>query len=274
MNELYRVLETTKQNVHQWVRRQQSKEVHQEQLCELTSQLRVDHPRMGGKNLYKKINPSFMGRDRFLGWYRESGFMLAPKRNFRRTTDSSGVIRFPNLMEGLELTHVNQAWVSDITYYELNGKFAYLTLIMDAYSRKIKGYQVSKTLRAEDTTVPALRMALKCLPKGAKPIFHSDGGGQYYCKQFIALTHKQFQNSMGKTAYENPKAERLNRTIKNDYLYGYHPVTFKELENKAAKAVKMYNQEKPHQSLGGLTPDHFERNQILTKTNLKTVNSI
>ncbi|WP_051315454.1 DDE-type integrase/transposase/recombinase [Algoriphagus terrigena] len=99
-------------------------------------------------------------------WYRASGFMLAPKRNFRRTTDSSGVIRFPNLTESLELTHVNQAWVSDITYYELNGKFAYLTLIMDAYSRKIKGYQVSKTLRADDTTIPALRMAMKCLPQG------------------------------------------------------------------------------------------------------------
>lgn len=274
MNELYRVLETTKQNVHQWMCRQQSKEVHQEQLCELTSQLRVDHPRMGGKNLYKKICPSFMGRDRFLGWYRESGFMLAPKRNFRRTTDSSGVIRFPNLMANLELTHVNQAWVSDITYYELNGKFAYLTLIMDAYTRKIKGYQISKTLRAEDTTIPALRMALKCLPKGLKPIFHSDGGGQYYCRQFIALTQKQFQNSMGKTAYENPKAERLNRTIKNDYLYGYHPTTFKELVTKTAKAVKMYNQEKPHQSLEGLTPNQFERNQILTKTNSKAVNSI
>lgn len=274
MNALYRVLETTKQNVHQWNRRQHSKEVHQEQLCQLASQLRVDHPRMGGKNLYKKINPSFMGRDRFLDWYRESGFMLSPKRNFRRTTDSSGVIRFPNLTAGLELTHVNQAWVSDITYYELNGKFAYLTLIMDAYSRKIKGCHASKTLRAEDTTIPALKMALKCLPKGVKPIFHSDGGGQYYCKQFLALTQGRFRNSMGKTAYENPKAERLNRTIKNDYIQEYHPATFRELEAKTARAVKMYNQEKPHQSLGGISPDQFEQNQLLLNNKAKTVNSI
>lgn len=93
MSALYRVLGTTKQNVHQWIRRQQSREVHQEWLCGQTAQLRVDHPRMGGKNLYKKSCPSFMGRDRFLGWHRASGFMLAPKRNFRRTTDSSGVIR-------------------------------------------------------------------------------------------------------------------------------------------------------------------------------------
>ncbi|WP_425393756.1 integrase core domain-containing protein [Algoriphagus terrigena] len=74
---------------------------------------------------------------------------------------------------------------------------------------------------------------------------------------------------MGKTAYQNPKAERLNETIKNDYLYGYHPTTFKELEIKTAKAVKMYNQQKPHQSPGGLTPDQFERNKNLTKTNFK-----
>lgn len=273
MNRLYRILGTSKQNIHQWAGRQRAAEAYKERLWELTTRIRADHPRMGGKNLYKKISPDFMGRDRFLGWYNASGFKLIPKRNYRRTTDSSGVIRFPNLMDKMELTHVNQAWVSDITYYELNGKFAYLTLVMDAYSRKIKGYQVSKTLRAEDTTLPALKMAMKGLSKGIRPIFHSDGGGQYYCKQFIAMT-KGFQNSMGKTAYENPKAERLNRTVKNDYLQGYHPRNFRDLEIKTEKAVRMYNQEKPHQSLGGITPNQFELIQIQNKQHPKTVNYI
>lgn len=274
MNELYRVLGTSKQNIHQWSRRKTSGILLQDELNECVSRIRMDHPSMGGKNLYRKINPDSMGRDRFLGWYRRSGFMILPKKNYRRTTDSSGVIRFPNLLVSKKLTRVNQAWVSDITYYDLNGRFAYLTLIMDAFSRKIRGYQISKSLRAEDTTVPALKKALKGLSKGEPPIFHSDGGGQYYCKEFLRLTKGRLMNSMGKTAYENPQAERLNRTIKNDYIQRYAPGTFKELISDTAKAVKMYNQEKPHLSLNGNTPEQFELQYLSNNYTSKTVNSI
>jgi len=99
---------------------------------------------------------------------------------------------------------------------------------------------------------------MKNLSDGQKPIIHSDGGGQYYSKSFLALTHGRFTNSMGKSAYENPYAERLNRTIKNSYLVYYRPDTFKELQAYLSKAVTMYNDGKPHQSLRGLTPKAFE----------------
>ena len=183
------------------------------------------------------------------------------------------MIRFPNLTLDKELTGINQLWVSDITYFDLGHKFYYLTFIMDQYSRKIKGYSVSRTLRSEDTTMPAVQMAMRCLKSNDKPIFHSDGGGQYYSKSFLKLTSGRVINSMGKTAYENPYAERLNRTIKNNYLYRYGPKGYDSLKRLTKKAVNMYNQGKPHDGLQGLTPSVFER-MLVIKNNVKPLSKV
>ena len=159
-----------------------------------------------------------------------------------------GVTRFENHLLNLELTHVNQVWVSDITYYAISNRFYYLTFIMDLYSRTIVGYAVSENLFTENTTLPALKMALRvrqgCNLKGL--IIHSDGGGQYYSKVFLEIT-KDMVNSMCESVYENIHAERINGTIKNQYLEGYKPANFEELKKMSAKAVNMYNRYKPHQ---------------------------
>lgn len=261
MNQIYRWLETTKQNVHQRLERELKREEEKEQLKVILCQVREDHPEMGCKLLYKKVKPQTMGRDKFFEFYRDYGFKIIPKKCFRRTTDSSGVVRFPNLIKDLELTGVNQVWVSDITYYEINGKFYYLTFIMDQYSRKIIGYSASKTLKTVDTTIPALKMALTRI-KGdevVKPIIHSDGGGQYYSKEFLSLTRGCIRNSMCESVYENPHAERINGTIKNSYLKGYGPNNLEDLNRKLSKAVYMYNHEKPHCAIQHNTPVEFEQ---------------
>ena len=202
-----------------------------------------------------------MGRDRFEAFCFEEGFMVEIKKNFRRTTNSLGVTRFPNLIQGLVLTGVNQVWVSDITFYEMNSRFYYLTFIMDLYSRKVIGYSESDSLLTNDTTILALKMAIRTR-KGqdlAGLIIHSDGGGQYYCKDFLKITAEyQIRNSMCESVYENPHAERLNRTIKNNYLYPYGPENRIELRTMLKKAVDMYNRHKPHGSLKGLSPVKFE----------------
>lgn len=208
-----------------------------------------------------------MGRDRFFEFYGKYGFRIVPTKAFRRTTDSTGVIRFPNLIKDRELTDVDQVWVSDITYYEINGKFYYLTFIMDQYSRRIVGHSASTTLKTVGTTVPALRMALKRITadEGTKPIIHSDGGGQYYSKEFLGLTNKRLRNSMCVNVYENPHAERINGTIKNDYLRGYDPLDFKGLKRSLDKAVYMYNNEKPHSSIHHFTPVQYEQHIKMEK---------
>lgn len=261
MSQIYRWLGTTKQNIHQRLNRELKRSGEEEQIKVILLQIREDHPEMGCKALYRKVNPQTMGRDRFFDFYRNYGFRIAPKKSFKRTTDSSGVIRFPNLVTGRELTGVNQVWVSDITYYEMNGKFYYLTFIMDQYSRRIIGYSASNTLSTEDTTIPALKMALTRITENqeAKPIIHSDGGGQYYSRKFIELTNGRLRNSMCKNVYENPHAERINGTIKNSYLKGYGPISFGDLTKKLNKAVYMYNYEKSHSSISHYTPVAFER---------------
>jgi transposase InsO family protein len=268
MNEIYRAIGTSKQNVHQRLNRALCQQEEKAQLISIVHQVREDHPSMGAQALYQKLCPTTMGRDRFYSWYRANGLTIIPQKNWRRTTDSSGVIRFKNLIDGIELNGVNQVWVSDITYYEMGDKFFYLTFIMDQYSRTIKGFHASSSLRTEETTIPALRMAMKCLRPYQKPIIHSDGGGQYYSKSFLAFTNDHFINSMGKSAYENPHAERLNRTIKNSYLKYYRPESFDALKKQLARAVEMYNNGKPHKSLKGLTPKQFESKVKSQKINV------
>jgi transposase InsO family protein len=91
-------------------------------------------------------------------------------------------------------------------------------------------------------------------------IIHSDGGGQYYCKKWLNLTSKyQIQNSMCESVYENAHAERINGIIKNDYLVGYGPQDHRQLKTMTAKAVQKYNNEKPHQSIGNISPNQFEK---------------
>ncbi len=276
MNRLYRAIGTSKQNVHQRMDRQLIRLEEEAQMELIIRQVRKNHPGMGMRQLYRKLQPSHMGRDRFYSWYGESGFILKPRKNWRRTTDSSGVIRFANKVAGKRLTGVNQVWVSDITYYELGDRFYYLTFIMDQYSRLIKGHSVSISLKTTETTIAALQRAIPHLRPEDLPIFHSDGGGQYYSQEFLELTKGKFINSMGESAYENPFAERLNRTIKNQYLKRYQPSNYRELQNMTKKAVEMYNSDKPHDGLGGLTPHLFEEKQMKNdvKPCLKVVNSI
>jgi len=181
MNEVYRVLGTSKQNFHQGVDRLLMQQMEREQLLVILYQVRKDHPKMSCRDMYRMIRPQYMGRDRFEAFCKEEGFSVELKRNFRRTTNSLGVTRFPNLVQGLKLTGVNQVWVSDITYYEMTNRFYYLTFIMDLYSRKIIGYSVSDNLLTDNTTIPALNKAINTRQGQnlTSLIFHSDGGGQY-----------------------------------------------------------------------------------------------
>lgn len=266
MNDLYRIAGISKQGFHQYLDKQLLVMEEQQQLLPVISQIRADHPRLSVRQMYKMLNPQSMGRDKFEQFCYQYGFKLAVKRTWYRTTNSLGVTRFENLVTGLELTGVNQAWASDITYYRLGERFYYLTFIIDLYSRLITGYAVSDGLLTEQTTIPALQMALRQRQPDPGLIFHSDGGGQYYCKAFLAITKShQISNSMCETPYENAHAERINGTIKNDYLAHYGPQNYDQLLTLTHKTVKMYNFHRPHSALGYLSPAQYE---LSTKTTI------
>jgi len=291
MNAIYRTLGISKQAFHQRVDLNIRQQEELEQFLPIIRQVREDHPRMAAREMYRLIQPQTIGRDRFEAFCFEHGFKLDIKRNFHRTTNSLGVTRFENLVEGFELKGINQVWVSDITYYEMNGRFYYLTFIMDLYSRRILGYSASNNLFTENTTIPALIMAIR-RRNGydlERLIFHSDGGGQYYSKEFLRLTKQTgIRNSMCEDVFGNTHAERINGTIKNAYLGSYNPQNPVQLNNMLIKAVKMYNEQKPHKALKGLCPQVFEdllsglltemelinkRKKVAKKENLTIINN-
>lgn len=270
MNKLYKSLGISKQAFHQMMDRDLLVRSEKQQLLMLIYQIREDHPTMGARDLYYKLNPQTMGRDRFEEFCREEGLMVEKIRNWRRTTDSTGVVRFDNLLINMSLTAINQAWQSDITYFEVGGKFYYITFIEDSFSRRILGYSTSKRLTTEQTTLKALKMAINSRLKDKisikSVVFHSDGGGQYYDKEFLKLTGKAgFINSMCEYPWENGKVERLNGVIKNNYLIHRNIKSFADLEKEVDRTVSLYNREKPHIKLQRKSPIEFEKQYLCFK---------
>jgi transposase InsO family protein len=285
MKEILDAVGTSKQAFFQMMKRRHYREEESQQLLPLINEIRKDHPAMGARDMYIRLKPATLGRDRFERLCFDHGYRVKRIKNFRKTTNSEGVTRFPNRIRDIRLTGVNQVFVSDITYYEMGSRFYYLTFIMDLYNREIVGSSVSSNLRTECTTLPALHQLIQHRGKDnlKGSIMHSDGGGQYYCKEFKDLTKELGMiNSMTEeTVYENSHAERLNGIIKNSYLYLYGPSNMSSLVRMLEKAIRMYNTEKPHCSLGKKTPQSFLLNTVDNENNsqksyfpLSTVNHI
>jgi len=261
LNALYDAVGYSKQAIHQFIGRSNRYKEEVSHLIELILQIRKDHPTMCCRSMYYKINPSYIGRDKFEAICREYGFTSKRTKSRHKTTDSCGVIRFENLLNDRILTDKDEAWSSDITYYEIDGNFYYITFILDCYSRRIIGHNVSSRLLTRQTTLPSIRMAVKTRGDQIKEgvIFHSDGGGQYYADEFLEFTQEYgFKNSMCKHAYENGKAERVNGVIKNNYLKHWDIESLKDLVKSVDRAVNLYNNDKPHSSLQRMTPMEFE----------------
>jgi transposase InsO family protein len=262
----YQITSTSKQAIHQLIARRMHESEQTAYLQQLIIQIRADHPTLSCRAMYFKLRPAGIGRDNFERLCQQQGFSSINKRNLSRTTDSSGVIRFDNLLITTPLTHINQAWSSDITYFEVKGRFCFITFIIDCYSRRILGHKASGTLTTEQTTLAALQQAVKARGGKVPPqmIFHSDGGGQYYDKAFLQYTATHhMRNSMCEFAYENGKAERLNGTIKNNYLIHFNINSLEELHKSVDRAVSLYNNERPHKALKYQTPVAYENSSVI-----------
>ncbi len=190
---------------------------------------------------------------------RENGLLQPQKRRKIRTTNSQhGYPRYLNLVKELAVTHPNQVWVSDITYIRLGTGFVYLAVIMDIFTRRIRGWQLSRTID-QQLTLDALKMALEnYLPE----IHHSDQGVQYAANDYTDLLNKNsIQISMaaiGK-AEENGYAERLMRTIKEEEVDLTEYETFSDAYSQIRHFLEeVYQRKRIHSSLGYLTPNEFE----------------
>ncbi len=178
------------------------------------------------------------------------------KRRVPVTTFSDHWMRkYPNLIIDFIPTAPNQLWVSDITYITLKDDFAYLSLITDAYSRKIVGFYLSETLSA-DGCIKALLMALKNNPQLGRLIHHSDRGSQYCCADYVSILDKHFVKiSMTQSGdpLENAVAERVNGILKDELLEKIY-INYQEAKQAIAAAISIYNYQRPHSSIDMLTP--------------------
>ena len=237
----------SKQAVHQSRKRQLKFDLELMDLVQQADIIRNDHPGCGVEKLYRTLKPQFMGRDKFCEVFMELGYRVKRIQNYVRTTIPSH-INYPNLIEGMMVTKPFQVLQSDITYFDLNGKFYYIVFLIDVYTREIIGYHVGENMRAE-CNVKALKMALKQIsPEQCKTmIHHSDRGSQYGSKIYRKILKDAGTSiSLGLIAQDNAFAERINGTIKNEYLKRWHIRDFKDLKRSIKKAVNHYNQKRLH----------------------------
>lgn len=259
MNQVYAIAGVSKQAYFQHLKRELK---YQKLIAELVVQvdeIRTVHPGCGLEKMYKTLQPIGIGRDRFIETFKLLGYGVVKKKNFHRTTIPTH-IKFPNLITGMILNGPDQLWQSDITYFEVDHKFYYLVFIIDAFTKVIKGFSVSNHLRAE-ANINALNMAFKNSPKNLKGlIHHSDRGSQYIDKEYQSiLTKKGIHISMGIIAQDNAYAERINGTIKNEYLNYWNIKNFNELKKSVKQAVSHYNSYRIHNNLPSkFTPKNFE----------------
>lgn len=265
MNDIYLLCGLSKQAHHHAVKRYRGQIEKEIIYIGLMEQAREIHPGMGLRAMYDMLQPEGIGRDSFIALGLREGFRLKLLEKYTRTTYSVGS-RYRNLLRDKWFTDVNQIWSSDITYLYCLDSFFYLVLIMDVYSRRIVGYCLADNMRAENN-LKALKMALDL--RGitnyhGQLIHHSDKGGQYVSDIYTqTLENYGIKISMCDEVYENAHIERVNDTIKNQYLNRMAITNQQQLKRKVDQVIDTYNTTRPHQSLSKLSPVAYE-NQLKT----------
>jgi putative transposase len=261
MNDLFELCNISRQAHHQRLIREQKWSNLEYLIVGLILQTRDVHPGMGLRVIYDILQPNGLGRDAFISIGLTYGFRLITFKNPIRTTFSSPYSRYKNLLVDKKLDDINQLWTSDITYYNLAGKFYYIVLIMDVYSRNIIGYSLADNMRA-DNNCQALEMAFKTRKQRVftNLIHHSDRGGQYVSDDYVELlTNAGIKISMCNEVHENSHIERVNSTIKNQYLRYWNITNPEQLEYRLKQTIDTYNSSRPHSSLLKMTPESFEQ---------------
>jgi transposase InsO family protein len=274
LRELCRLLGFSRQAYYQYHKSLAKRVLQEDLVIQQVLYHRVLQPRIGGCKLHEMMelfmeeHDIAMGRDLLLDLLRENDLLLVRrKRNQPVTTDSNHWMRkYPDLIKDISLSRADELWVSDITYIYLpKKKFGYLSLVTDAYSRKIIGFCMNKDLSAGGP-VAALEMALKGRTSCEPLIHHSDRGSQYCSDDYIGLL-KVSTIGISMTQSGNPRdnaiAERVNGILKQELLEEVYP-DIKQAQQAVVTAIDIYNRIRPHSSVDMMTPEkaHTQTGQI------------
>ena len=243
------------------------REQHSQTVVDFVVRERLQQPRIGTRKLQYLMRQSDLsiGRDRLFELLRQYRLLVPCKRAYHKTTHSHHRFhKHPNLLRAgihqITPRRPDEVWVADITYLPVQEGEAYLSLVTDAYSRKIVGYHVHDNLKTE-SVIKAFSSALKHRRCEGALIHHSDRGIQYCSAQYQALHDKHgVRCSMtdGYDCYQNALAERVNGILKNEYLIS-KPGNITEARQMVMESVNTYNRRRPHLSLKYKTPDEIHR---------------
>jgi transposase InsO family protein len=252
----------SRQSLYQTEQRHQQREAVLEPVKAMVQEIRRRLPRLGTRKLYHLIKPELLeagiklGRDGLFEHLRQQRMLITPKRSYTKTTHSKHWMKkHLNLLANVEIHRPEQVLVSDITYLESDEGVHYLSLVTDACSRKIMGYELSHDLRAVHPNA-ALKQAIAQRVTDQPMIHHSDRGVQYCSATYQeTLSKHHIQPSMtdGYDCYQNALAERVNGILKQEFLL-YRCKTFEELKRLVDESVDAYNRLRPHLCLGMKTP--------------------
>lgn len=242
-----------------------------QQVIDLVMHYRYLMPSIGTRKLYWLIKPKLIehglkfGRDQLFKILKENNLLIQPKRRYTKTTDSKHWMKkHPNLLKDYKPVQANEVLVSDITYVESVEGVHYLSLVTDAYTRQIKGYKLSKDMKAENV-VQAFEMAMKCSTDRATVMIHHSDRGSQYCSELYQSALNKYGVTPSMTdgylakrcfSYQNALAERVNGILKQEFLTT-RCNTMAELNQLIVESVEIYNCYRPHLSLGMMTPNQI-----------------
>jgi putative transposase len=195
---------------------------------------------------------------------REDNLLGTQPKRFVVTTNSNHKLEiYLNLAGRMKLTGINQLWVADITYIRLRTEFVYLAVILDAFSRKVVGWSLDRTLAAR-LTITALEQALVSRQPQAGLVHHSDRGFQYACAEYVAILEKRGMiPSMSRPAnpYDNASCESFMKTLKREEIYANQYNNLEHLRGNIEEFIeRYYNRQRLHSALGYRSPEEFEQN--------------
>ena len=236
-------------------------------VVELVNEVRRMMPRLGTRKLYylleKELKVLGVGRDKLFTILKANHMLIKPVKTYHVTTNSHHRFRkHKNLIEDLDKAHPEQVWVADITYVGNRNNPMYLSLITDAYSKKIMGYHLSTSLETQGS-IKALKMAIKNrIYPSNKLIHHSDRGLQYCSNDYQdLLSKKHISCSMTEAydPYQNAIAERVNGILKQEFFPKSKNIDIKTMQIIVKQSVDIYNNRRPHWSCDMLTPNQMHR---------------
>lgn len=263
------------------IRRRACKQTKARQVVAMIMEIRESMPRIGARKLYyllfEKLQLIKIGRDKFFDILRANHLLIPPKRSYHVTTNSHHRFRVhKNLLPEMAINRPEQVWVSDITYIGKREKPCYLSLVTDAYSKKIMGFCVADNLNTESSLL-ALKAAVKSRKdKALQLTHHSDRGLQYCADDYQKMLFKNnIQCSMTNNGdpYENAVAERINGILKQEFFIDTYHQDLETMKTIVKESIDIYNNQRPHYSNYMLTPEQMHKQSKLQMRTYKTKSS-